>query len=493
MLMNYLLTTAIGCLGLLKSVTAQDDVVLANAGNACPADYVKLATAEGCQRAMVELDFSTYRGTEDETGWPGGCYYCQNVNGCSNGVWFNRNPIGAAKEGAKPICALPGWEGDPPPIETLFVGDSDVSRWETSSVFPSSVNVGFGGYTCAQVNNIIDRELALHTPTWVVIVCGENDLFDQNFDDTFDDFAVVIEKIKNFGARALYMGTKPEPSTQNMHSEYEMYDAKIRTYATTLAAADVSTPPPLVMVDVYLGFNELGNPRSLYNRDRLHLSNEGYGYWNTWATTALGDTPAQCVRWLSNDCDETAPVASTTTTTTTATGDPVTTTTTTTTTEPDTTTTTVVATTTSTTIAAQDVTLAESGNVCPTGYVKLLTLNQCEAAMVQLGDQLDVSKFRGYENESVWPGGCYYCHGVPGCTNGVWFNSNTGAANGDAKPICALLDYVCVNDSDWVSRRGGNTDCDWVAKKPNKRCRKLGEDGITYAEDACPVTCNASC
>jgi len=425
---------------------------------------------------MSLLSLSAFAGTEDTNGWPGGCYHCDNVPGCTDGVWFNAANPGAANKGAMPICALPGWEDNIDlSVDTMFIGDSDIARWDSDIIIPNSVNVGVGGYTCDDVNGIIDGNLQTYNPKWVVIVCGENDLFDQSVSATFSDFKVIIGKIIASGAQAIYVGTKPEPSTKSIHSKYQNYDALIREYADSLAILNSS--PTLVMIDVYPAFINLGNPKSLYDKDRLHLSSQGYGYWNTWTTTALNDPLGGCIRWSSNACDSSiAPITTTTTTTVVATTAGTTTTTT-------------------STTATQEVVMALAGNTCPNGYVKLTTLAGCQSSM----NELSLSNFAGTENENSWPGGCYYCNNVPGCTNGVWFNFATlGASNGGATPICAVPGWEtpinCLNDSDWqwTNNSGKVKKCDWVARRES-RCNKIGDDGITLAREACPEACNAAC
>ena len=47
-------------------------------------------------------------------------------------------------------------------------------------------------------------------------------------------------------------------------------------------------------IDSYSGFEELGNPNSLYKNDKLHLSEEGYALWTAWTKAALDGSV--CVR-----------------------------------------------------------------------------------------------------------------------------------------------------------------------------------------------------
>ena len=137
----------------------------------------------------------------------------------------------------------------------------------------------------------MDGLLAAFNPSTVLLVCGENDLWDLSVSKTFQKFTKIVKKIVDTGARVIYMGTKPEPGTTSLHGEYVKYDAKIRALAAeyadgTLAPTPEPTasagtpsaapaPVPLTMVDVYPGFNALGNPTSFYQDDDLHLSSEG--------------------------------------------------------------------------------------------------------------------------------------------------------------------------------------------------------------------------
>ena len=70
---------------------------------------------------------------------------------------------------------------------------------------------------------------------WVVLVCGENDIAEGvSVSNAFSRFKSNVEKAVSTGARVLYMGTKPEPSTKSLWDEYRKYDALIRGYATSL-------------------------------------------------------------------------------------------------------------------------------------------------------------------------------------------------------------------------------------------------------------------
>ena len=46
----------------------------------------------------------------------------------------------------------------------------------------------------------------------------------------------------------------------------------------------------------------------------------------------------------------------------------------------------------------------------------------------------------------------------------------------------------CQESLTWLYKGKSGKDCDWVAKKPDKYCKKKDSDG-TKANDACLVTC----
>jgi len=186
--------------------------------------------------------------------------------------------------------------GEAQATSILFAGDSDISYWKkTDQKYPGSVNKGVGGTTCKQWTNRIDEWLDEFQPTTVVLVCGENDLYSYSPSQTFKNFKKIVNKISDSGATTIYFGTKPEPYTEDLHAQYREYDALIRDHY------EEKSQKPFVMIDVYPAFVELGNPESFYRNDGLHLSNEGYGHWNTWLQTELDDSSG-CRRWMNGEC-----------------------------------------------------------------------------------------------------------------------------------------------------------------------------------------------
>ena len=177
----------------------------------------------------------------------------------------------------------------------LFAGDSDIEGWATAAEFPKSVNVGVGGATCANVAKKAEGHISAYAPSTVVLVCGENDLaYGASVAKTMKRLTKAIDRLSSGGARVVYIGTKPEPSTKSLHKKYRNYDEKVRALAR---GGDGS----FTFIDSYSGFEELGNPNSLYKNDKLHLSEEGYALWTAWTKAALDDEPG-CASWLSGEC-----------------------------------------------------------------------------------------------------------------------------------------------------------------------------------------------
>ena len=281
-------TAILGLIFSQRAVAQQAEVVIADAGNICPPGYAKITTKAGCKAAMKRLALPNFQeGFPSNSDWPSGCYHDV------DGVRFNKDAVGSSNGGATPICAV---------VDTLFVGDSDVEYWDTDD-YPNSDNVGVAGGSCRDLNKIIDAQLQEYKPKRVVIVCGENDLQGGgSVLKTSNIFKAVIGKIIASGARAFYLGTKPEPVvTKTMHDKYLEYDAKIRDYVTALDANDPTSSPPLVMVDVNPAFKQRGNPPNLYATDGLRLSEAGYKLWNAWTNKALSDTLG-CVLWMNGAC-----------------------------------------------------------------------------------------------------------------------------------------------------------------------------------------------
>ncbi|GMH71332.1 hypothetical protein TrST_g3330 [Triparma strigata] len=275
-------------------------------GNACPSGYSKLTSVASCRAGLRLMGHKgeSYNGEEDDESWPNGCYFCDDVKGCSDGAWLNVHSTGQPNGDAKPYCS-----SDFTPLEqgeTLFIGDSDIDYWDESlSLITPSYNVGYGGYTCKNVRDEMSEMSGAFAPSNVVLVCGENDIGGgRGVANTLKYFNEVVDHYIASGSRVFYIGTKPEPETTSIHGLYNEYDISIAERAATLAAVANGGLPPLVMIDSYAGFVAAGNGADLYKGDGLHLSSSGYALWGSWLGTALGATgdDLNCYLWRSGVC-----------------------------------------------------------------------------------------------------------------------------------------------------------------------------------------------
>ena len=73
-----------------------------------PADYETIETWAECRAALDFLEYKEsgdqYIDSENDAGWPSGCYKCANVAGCRDGVWFNEHSVGSLVAGTQLVC-----------------------------------------------------------------------------------------------------------------------------------------------------------------------------------------------------------------------------------------------------------------------------------------------------------------------------------------------------------------------------------------------------
>ncbi|KAJ1456124.1 SGNH hydrolase-type esterase domain-containing protein, partial [Pelagophyceae sp. CCMP2097] len=280
---------------MLAAAVAAWDAKIGDVGNVCPSGYEKITSWVACRAALdvVGLANDKYEGVEDAPDWPSGCYYCKS---CGREVWFNSHATGAAAEdtNAKPICAK---DLEPLTAKTLFLGDSDMDYYPTKDDFPDSHNLGYAGYNCNEVNVDLDAGLLFAGIEWVVLVCGENDLAEgTSVADTYNRFETAVSEITAYGAQVLSLGTKPEPDSHDLWQKYQELDQLYIGLAQTKASS-FSNFAPLVFIDTYQNFLELGTGSWIYFQflgnsnsfyiDDLHLSTQGYAYWTSWATKGM--------------------------------------------------------------------------------------------------------------------------------------------------------------------------------------------------------------
>eukprot|EP00966_Prymnesium_polylepis_P205646 4765593-Prymnesium_polylepis.1 len=65
---------------------AAAQVFLGPAGNSCPSGSTKLTSLATCRAGMHSLGTAghNFQGSENEPGWPAGCYSCSGLNYCTD-------------------------------------------------------------------------------------------------------------------------------------------------------------------------------------------------------------------------------------------------------------------------------------------------------------------------------------------------------------------------------------------------------------------------
>jgi len=265
----------------------------------------------GDQHLSGDQDVETFKGVENESDFPGGCYECpQNSNTCGKGTWFNTHTTGQGNAKSRVYCARPTLSLEQPESGIIFIGDSDVDYWRDSDVvFPGSFNYGVAGDTCANVNKYLSELLKVVKDVKVIVlVCGENDLVSTSPSITFKRFKKVYRIARRQNIRVIMMGTKPEPDTTDLHADYRKYDQLLKRFARRVAKKN-SDSPPFIFIDVYQSFKSIGNPKSLYDNDELHLSAKGYTYWKAWVRNAYENAicddatdVCNCYLWKKKSC-----------------------------------------------------------------------------------------------------------------------------------------------------------------------------------------------
>jgi len=296
-------------------------VIFASKGsNTCPENYSKIISSKwACIAAMAigdptldgDQDAETFQGEESEASFPSGCYECpQNTFECLKGSWFNEDPAGEANQDARLYCAKNTLTLESPEKGIIFMGDSDVDYWyESRETLPGSFNYGVGGHTCNQVyKDFTSLIQSVQNIQWMVLVCGENDLaYGASVNTAFKRFRNIYYAASSQNIKIIMIGTKPEPSTKDLHKKYKKYDKKVKSFAKK--ESNKKGFPSIIFIDSHKSFVSLGNSNSLYADDKLHLSPEGYGYWNEWLQNAHdnalcddnGDV-CKCYIWQKNYC-----------------------------------------------------------------------------------------------------------------------------------------------------------------------------------------------
>eukprot|EP00927_Polykrikos_kofoidii_P056663 TRINITY_DN50749_c0_g1_i1.p1 TRINITY_DN50749_c0_g1~~TRINITY_DN50749_c0_g1_i1.p1 ORF type:complete len:352 (+),score=45.13 TRINITY_DN50749_c0_g1_i1:73-1128(+) len=173
--------------------------------------------------------------------------------------------------------------GDLPCDRVVFVGDSDIEYWEDSGWgdhFPECINIGMGGATIREAARHVANMVEVLRPKDFVVLCsGENDMEDADtpVGPLFEHWRYVVEAVRQstHSPVVIMLSTKPEPQSAELYPAYNEYDSLIKSCVDEMAVA-AEGPPPVIFIDLWGTFHAMGNPRSLYRDDGLHMTDEGY-------------------------------------------------------------------------------------------------------------------------------------------------------------------------------------------------------------------------
>jgi len=166
----------------------------------------------------------------------------------------------------------------PQPGGVLFLGSSTIRLWNTAKAFPEikTINRGFGGSQIADSVKFADRIVIPCKPRLVVFYAGDNDIAGgKSPERVFGDFKELVEKIQAAlpETRIAFISIKPSPS------RWKFIDTQRK--ANSLVEEFVRSDRRLTYIDVVKPMlDDKGEPRAeLFQKDMLHLNDEGYRLW----------------------------------------------------------------------------------------------------------------------------------------------------------------------------------------------------------------------
>ncbi len=169
----------------------------------------------------------------------------------------------------------------PPPKDAIVcIGSSSMRGWHgtihTDLAPLTLIPRGFGGSNMNDALHYADRIVLSYKPRAIVIYEGDNDVAQgispEKISDTFRKFVNKVHK-QLPQCRIYFLSIKP--SIKRWHLWSNMKDAN------SLIAAECAKDNRLTFVDVASGMlNSEGNPRkSIFKKDNLHMTRDGYLIW----------------------------------------------------------------------------------------------------------------------------------------------------------------------------------------------------------------------
>jgi lysophospholipase L1-like esterase len=176
----------------------------------------------------------------------------------------------------------------PEPGGIVFVGSSSIVRWDLGKWFeglePKPVNRGFGGSQVSDTLKNLERLVLVRQPRLVVFYAGDNDVAaGKKVDRIVEDYRKLLDEIhdKVPQTRVVIVGIKPSRARWKMADTMQGVNRQVHELCKERDHCE--------FVDVWepmLGDD--GEPReSLFVKDGLHLSDEGYKLWTEKVTPAV--------------------------------------------------------------------------------------------------------------------------------------------------------------------------------------------------------------
>jgi len=182
------------------------------------------------------------------------------------------------------------WDKKKSQIENpvVFVGSSSIRKWYTAEYFPDIpiVNRGFGGSHISDVIYFINETVLKFKPKVIVFYAGDNDIhFGKTSQIVFAHYVDFVKKVhvQLPDTRIMFIPIKPSPNRWPLWHEMEKTNHMVKMYSQNnplLYYVDTATPM----------LSERGKPiASLFVKDSLHLSHEGYDLWSSIVKPVLYD------------------------------------------------------------------------------------------------------------------------------------------------------------------------------------------------------------
>lgn len=163
---------------------------------------------------------------------------------------------------------------------TLFTGSSTIKGWTTlPNLAPNQklLNTGFGGSKAADLARYLYPLVIQYEPKRVFIYEGDNDLWAGLApEEIIGTLRQIVNRIHivDPGIAIYLIGAKPSPSRWEKKEAYLAFNRQLAKFC--------SAKEGLYFVNTWeVLTDEEGKPRpELYQKDQLHLNDEGYRLWN---------------------------------------------------------------------------------------------------------------------------------------------------------------------------------------------------------------------